>query len=241
MAVRFGKSRSVYIDGADGRRVPRRRRSAGELDDLSNRRGTLNEARWEEVLDAAAEEFNERGYRAARLQDIARRVGLLPGSLYYYIESKEDLLFALAKSSLELGLAAVVEDDVTANSDAVTRLHSFIRRQMQIMGRLRGPAGGMLRELAALSPEHREQIDSMRRELHGFVRRIIEQGMKDSDFDPDVDVGVATNTLFELLNTTRQWVKQGPLSLSEIGDWYTRMLVRGLVRRESLDRLPSSL
>jgi AcrR family transcriptional regulator len=221
--------------------VPRRRRSAEGLDDLSTRRGTLNETRWEEILDAAAEEFNERGYRAATLRDIACRVGLLTGSLYYYIDSKEDLLFALAKSSLELGLATAVEDEVTANSDAITRLHSFIQRQMQIMGRLRGPAGGMLRELASLSAEHREQIDSMRRQLHAFVRGIIEQGMEDSDFDPAVDVGVATNTLFELLNTTRQWVKQGRLGLSEIGNWYTRMLVRGLVRRESFDRLPSSI
>lgn len=221
--------------------MPRRRRSAEGLDDLSTRRGTLNETRWEEILDAAAEEFNERGYRAATLRDIACRVGLLTGSLYYYIDSKEDLLFALAKSSLELGLATAVEDEVTANSDAITRLHSFIQRQMQIMGRLRGPAGGMLRELASLSAEHREQIDSMRRQLHAFVRGIIEQGMEDSDFDPAVDVGVATNTLFELLNTTRQWVKQGRLGLSEIGNWYTRMLVRGLVRRESFDRLPSSI
>lgn len=221
--------------------MPRRRRSAEGLDDLSTRRGTLNETRWEEILDAAAEEFNERGYRAATLRDIACRVGLLTGSLYYYIDSKEDLLFALARSSLELGLATAVEDEVTANSDAITRLHSFIQRQMQIMGRLRGPAGGMLRELASLSAEHREQIDSMRRQLHAFVRGIIEQGMEDSDFDPAVDVGVATNTLFELLNTTRQWVKQGRLGLSEIGNWYTRMLVRGLVRRESFDRLPSSI
>lgn len=221
--------------------MARRRRSVDELDDLSTKRGTLNEKRWEEILDAAAEEFNERGYRAARLQDIGCRVGLLTGSLYYYIDSKEDLLFALAKSSLELGLAAAVEDEVIANSDAVTRLHSFIQRQMQIMGRLRGPAGGMLRELASLSAEHREQIDSMRRQLHAFVRGIIEQGMEDSDFDPAVDVGVATNTLFELLNTTREWVKLGRLGMPEIGDWYTRMLVRGLVRREALDRLPSSI
>ena len=63
----------------------------------------------------------------------------------------------------------------------------------------------------------------------------------DGDFDPTVDAGVATNTLFELLNTTRQWVKPGRLSLSEIGDWYARLLLGGLVLRESFGRLPSSM
>jgi AcrR family transcriptional regulator len=220
--------------------VPRKR-AGGDSDDLSTRRGTLNEARWEAILGAAAEEFNERGYRAARLQDIAQRVGLLTGSLYYYIDSKEDLLYALAQSSLQLGLATTIEDEPLANSDAATRLHAFIRRQMQIMDRLRGPAGGIGRDLASLSPDHRQQVDSMRRQLHSFVRRIIEQGMKDGDFDPTVDAGVATNTLFELLNTTRQWVKPGRLSLSEIGDWYARLLLGGLVLRESFGRLPSSM
>jgi AcrR family transcriptional regulator len=221
--------------------VPKTRRSGDASDELNTRRGTLNEARWEEILTAAAEEFNERGYKAARLQDIAGRVGLLTGSLYYYIDNKEDLLYALAESSLRLGLESTFEDEFIANSDAATRLQAFIQRQMQIMDRLRGPAGGIERELASLSPEHREQIDSMRRRLHGFARSIIEQGVEAGDFDPAVDVGVATNTLFELLNTTRQWVKPGRLTLAEIGDWYARMLIRGLVLRDSFDRLPASM
>ena len=221
--------------------MPRTRRSGEASDEFNTRRGALNEARWDEILTAAAEEFNERGYKAARLQDIARRVGLLTGSLYYYIDSKEDLLYALAESSLQLGLESTVEDELTASSDSATRLRAFIQRQMQIIDRLRGPAGGIERELASLSAEHREQIDSMRRRLHSFARSIIEQGVQDGDFDPAVDAGVATNTLFELLNTTRQWVKPGRLTLSEIGDWYARMLIRGLVLRESFDRLPASM
>lgn len=63
------------------------------------------------------------------------------------------------------------------------------------------------------------QIDAMSRQLHGFARRTIEQKMADGHSDPAVDPVVATNTLFELPNTTRQWVKPGPLSLPEIGDW----------------------
>src|SRR4051812_25001793 len=46
-----------------------------------------------EVIDAAVEVFFEKGYSAASIQDVADRVGVLKGSLYYYIDSKEDLLF----------------------------------------------------------------------------------------------------------------------------------------------------
>src|SRR5580658_8086245 len=59
--------------------------------------GTLNEARWAEVLGAAAELFAEKGYAETTVQDIATRAGLVnKGSLYYYINTKEDLLWQLA-------------------------------------------------------------------------------------------------------------------------------------------------
>lgn len=45
--------------------------------------------RRDEVLDAAAAVFAEKGFHAATTRDIADRLGLLPGSLYYYFESKE--------------------------------------------------------------------------------------------------------------------------------------------------------
>jgi TetR/AcrR family transcriptional regulator, cholesterol catabolism regulator len=221
-----------------GPRVARQQRTGQKSGSVSTRRGMLNEERWDEILRAAAEAFSERGYRATRLQDIAERVGLLTGSLYYYIDSKEDLLFAWAQSSLQLGLGATAEDTGTAESDAVTRLCAFIQRQMQLVHRLRGPAW-IEQDLASLSVEHRKQVDAMSHDLYRFVRQIIEQGMREGDFDPAVDAGVATTTLFELLRTTGQWAWPGRLSLPEIGDWYARMLVRGLARLDTLERLAS--
>ena len=76
-------------------------------------KGTLNAARWNEILDAAAVVFSEKGYRAARIEDIAAGVGILKGSLYYYIESKEDLLYALTVGGHTKGLATIEEDDDT--------------------------------------------------------------------------------------------------------------------------------
>lgn len=208
------------------------RQSAGDSGATNARRGTANEARWDEILAAAAEEFYERGYRAARLQDIAERVGLLTGSLYYYIDSKEDLLFALVQSTHRLGVETSVEDEATARSDAATRLRAFIQRQMRLMHDLEAPAGAVQRDLPFLEAEHRAQISEMRQHLHRFVYGIIEQGIADGDFEPTIDIGVATNTIFGLLRTTPDWAhKPGRLTWSEIGDWYSRLALRGLAVR----------
>ena len=56
--------------------MARQRRSGADSGEVAVRRGVLNQARWEQILQAAANEFYEKGFKAARLQDIANRVGL---------------------------------------------------------------------------------------------------------------------------------------------------------------------
>ena len=73
----------------------------------------VNPERWSEILDAAGQIFNEKGYQAARIEDIAGRVGILRGSLYYYIDSKEDLLYALSVAGHTSGLSTIDEDEAT--------------------------------------------------------------------------------------------------------------------------------
>jgi AcrR family transcriptional regulator len=51
------------------------------------------EERWSELIEVATDVFYAKGYDAASLQDIADRLGMFKGSLYYYIQSKEDLLY----------------------------------------------------------------------------------------------------------------------------------------------------
>ena len=65
------------------------------------------EERWSELIEVATDVFYAKGYDAASLQDSADRLGMLKGSLYYYIRSKEDLLFDVIKAVHEEGLANI--------------------------------------------------------------------------------------------------------------------------------------
>ena len=191
-------------------------------------KGTLNVARWNEILDAAGQVFYEKGYRAARIEDIAARVGILKGSLYYYIESKEDLLFQLVDAAHSSGLTTLVEPPELAASDAPTRLRAFIARWMVVLAANSSYSSVTELELGALSGDRYQQVMAKRNQLHGFVRRIIEQGIDDGDFAP-ADLGVATNTIFQMLNATRSWFRpSGRLTLDDIGEWYCAFVIRGL-------------
>lgn len=56
------------------------------------------EARPEEILEAALAEFTERGFEAARVEDIAKRAGISKGGVYLYFPSKIALLEALIEA-----------------------------------------------------------------------------------------------------------------------------------------------
>jgi AcrR family transcriptional regulator len=58
------------------------------------------DARPDEILDAALAEFTERGFDAARVEDIARRAGISKGGVYLYFPSKEALLKALIEAKI---------------------------------------------------------------------------------------------------------------------------------------------
>src|ERR671922_348615 len=78
-------------------------------------------ARTQQIIDAAARVFREKGYDGATLRDIAKAAGLLPGSLYYHIRSKEELLRHIVGQPIR-DLWAQLEDLVAANAPAADKL-----------------------------------------------------------------------------------------------------------------------
>src|SRR5687767_4761450 len=79
------------------------------------------EQRWDEIVEAAANVFYEKGYEGASLQDIASAVGLLKGSIYYYIDTKEDLLFELVMRAQAVWFTTLEESEELAASSAPLR------------------------------------------------------------------------------------------------------------------------
>src|SRR4030088_551773 len=81
--------------------------------------------RREEVLDAAALVFYQKGYDAATTEDIAGRLDMLKGSLYYYVESKDQLLFEIVRR-VRVVPPPRLEEAAAAEGKAVDRLHGAI-------------------------------------------------------------------------------------------------------------------
>lgn len=190
-------------------------------------RGTLNDRRWQEVLDAAAALFEEKGYQATTLQDVASEVQLLAPSLYYYIKTKEDLLFSVMKRAHELGLGLLDEPEEFARADAVTRLTAFVR---QWMGGTYPPKIRVVeRDIRFLSEQRQAEVLGWRDRMNHYVAGIVRQGIDEGSFDPSTDPIVAASTLFVVLNATPTWFREpGRMSYADLTEWYIRLFLSGM-------------
>jgi AcrR family transcriptional regulator len=188
-----------------------------------------SEARWEEILHAAASIFFTKGYEATSLQDIASAVGLLKGSIYYYIKTKEDLLYEIVTRAQLLYMATLEEDEETAAAPAPERLRAFIGRWMALTSKDREWGMVAEREFTRLSPRRLKVVIGRRDTYSNFVKDIIAQGVDEGAFDPSVDLSIATTAVFELMLSSNQWHRPtGRLTLEDIGEWYATFVVRGL-------------
>lgn len=206
-------------------------------------KGAANEARWAEVLDAAFAVFVERGYENATIQDIASRVGLLKGSLYYYIESKEALLFALIKRAYDNIADYLAADPGLLEGDATTRLCRFIELFVGNMSDNASEAEARLvrQEMHRLSPDRRREIRGRAEVVESYLMDIIVQGITDGDFDRDTDPVVAVDSVFSILNNVSWHLRRGDQSWGAIVAWYKQFIVKGLGGRPSALSLARSL
>lgn len=94
----------------------------------SPKRARRPEARPDEILDAALAVFSEKGFAAARVEDVARAAGLSKGAVYLYFDSKEALFEALVRRFADQVIAgAVTRFSAMAEDDAEAALRSAVR------------------------------------------------------------------------------------------------------------------
>jgi len=75
------------------------------------------------LLDEAAHVFAKRGFAATSIREIVEPVGMLPGSLYYYFETKEVLLLAVYREGVER-ISAKVDAAMEGIDDPWSRLEA---------------------------------------------------------------------------------------------------------------------
>lgn len=97
----------------------------------------------DEIVAAALEVFAEKGFAAARLEDIAKRAGVSKGAIYLYFATKEDIFRAVVEQGVAPNLSAVQNILANASADFPFLLRGLVKGLAGVIATT--PVGGIVK------------------------------------------------------------------------------------------------
>lgn len=167
------------------------------------------------LLEAAADAFAAKGFHATTTRDIASRAGLSPAGVYVHFASKEDLLFQLSRAGHEAARDMLVAAAETA-ATPTDALRSIMRQFAQWHAEHFRVARIVQYEFQNLTPEHREAVLGLRKDIDAVVRDVITAGVASAEFAVE-DVPETTLALLSMAVDVARWydpeIKRTPESI----------------------------
>jgi AcrR family transcriptional regulator len=212
--------------------------------------GGKSQRRRQELIDAAAKIFQDKGYEAASIQDVADALGILKGSVYYYIDSKEDLLFAAIQEVHESALANM-EVIRHLDVDTMSLIRLFIESHVKHVSDNLVKATVFFHDFRSLDPKRHEYIISERDSYDAFLRELIIRGQQEGVICKDVDPKLATLAILGMMNWTYQWYRVGGnMDSAAIGRQFADFALAGMAcdpathkakHRTQLGKIPANV
>ena len=167
-------------------------------------RGPRQDNRRFQLLDAAARLFNERGYHATSMRDIAKEVGMLSGSIYYHFQSKEEMLLAVYEQGMQR-IAEGVDQAVSAADQSWLRLEAACAAHLRGLLVYHDYAIVMIRTLPSEAGAAGPRIRELRRSYEARFRGLID----DLSLPAHIDRRYVLLMLFGALNWSHVWYRPG--------------------------------
>jgi AcrR family transcriptional regulator len=187
-----------------------------------------------DIIRAAAETFYRKGYDATTTQDIAEAVGMLKGSLYYYIKAKEDMLYEIidgVHKRLARNLDVVREMD----GDPLTRMWTLVHHN--VIGNAENLINSAVffRDFSSLATRRRKHIIALRDRGDSMMRELIQEALDAGLARPDVDAKLAATAINTMCNSLYQWYKaDGALTPEAVARNYADLAVASVSARPEL-------
>ena len=187
-------------------------------------------ARHDQLLEVATHLFKEKGYHDTSMQDLADALGMQKASLYYYIESKQDLLYRLLDRAFALMRIQIDEIYASGLPSAEKLRQALTNHAVTVMDNL-NLISVYLNEYRNLPPRRLRQVLRVRKHYEQVLMQIVQDGIASGDFRP-VDVKMTVFSLLGTLNWTHQWFSpEGALSSQEVAAILVDLALYGLVAR----------
>jgi AcrR family transcriptional regulator len=157
----------------------------------------------EGLLSSAAREFALRGYDRTSMRDLARASGVSLAGVYYYVQSKEELLFLIQSRNFEAVIAGM-RDTLRGVTDPVERLPRFIDHHLDYFATHMAEMTVLSREADALEGEFLLRVNDMKRQYTRALMDVLAE-IEKAHGPAHANRRVAPYSLFGMMNWIYTW------------------------------------
>lgn len=192
--------------------------------------------KYEAIIEAAIRVIAEYGYHNAQVSKIAREAKVADGTIYLYFKNKDDVLISLFSEKMGAFISRV-EEELAQVDSAVDQLHKLIRLHFEHLEKDHKLAIVTQIELRQSNPEVRRGIGEILKRYLDVIDGIVEKGMREGLFRPDLDVRTTRKMIFGTLDeTVTSWIMNGhKYRLIDQIDALHRLFVYGMGKDRSLE------
>jgi TetR/AcrR family transcriptional regulator, cholesterol catabolism regulator len=189
----------------------------------------------QEILRTAARLFQQRGYDATSMNDVAAALKLSKGGLYHHFQSKDEILFEIMTHAMEITEERVL-NPVRGIADPEERLRALIRLHIEVVLSPRDrEITVMLHENHPLPTGLRKQINARKKDYVHFLENLMAEVQEKTrrkapgDFRGRVTPRAAAFALLGMINWIYQWYKpEGDLQAHDLIPQFTDLIFRGI-------------
>lgn len=189
------------------------------------------EAKRNAVLQAAAQLFNERGFHATSLDDIAARLNVTKPTLYYYVKNKDEILLQCVRQGLDMMLEGI-EASRAAGGKAIDQLMTC----MQVYARIVTMDFGMCLIRVGdeqLPPESRKELRRLKSAIDQEFRRLVAEGVAEGSLQP-CDPKMTAFVIAGALSWIGRWYQPGgEYTPEQVAQQCIATLCDGVLRRSA--------
>ena len=185
----------------------------------------------QEILRTAARLFQQRGYDATSMNDVAAALKLSKGGLYHHFQSKDEILFEIMNHAMEITQQRVL-DPVRGIADPEQRLRALIRLHIEVVLSPRDrEITVMLHENHPLPPALRKRINARKKDYVHFLENLMAEVQRQARKESSgrVSPRAAAFALLGMINWIYQWYKpEGELQAQTLIPQFTDLIFGGL-------------
>lgn len=184
------------------------------------------EERYSQILSCATDLFAEKGFIPTTMDDVAERANITKRTLYRYVESKDDLLFAIHDTFS--GYAWVTETAPKSEAPDTALRRAYEEHVRTVCGHLT-EIGVFFDERKHLSSEHGKLVESRRNAWQGHVESIVAEGVRTGVFNDLPPKPVVQLTLGAMTEMYKWYRADGPRSPEELAHDYEKLFMSGVL------------